>query len=312
MGILFVCYYTEECVNEEEGKNMAMRQLKIAAKITNRDNAIDKYLSDISRTETISPEREAALARQIHKGGEEAEKSKKELIEANLRFVVSVAKQYLGNGLSLADLVDEGNIGLIKAAERYDETKGFKFISYAVWWIRQSIIAAIGQQGRMIRLPMNKADALNRISKAKEAFMQANDRKPSEQELEASTGIDYDDIKNSLIADKHEVSIDQPIGDEDSNSLSDMLSGSNEYSPDHHVDMESMKEDIIQVMNSNLSGRERKIVSESFGLCGPEKGLDEIGMEMGLSRERVRQIRQKSLRKMRKRNGQRILAKYLG
>ncbi|HAT62413.1 MAG TPA: RNA polymerase subunit sigma [Prevotella sp.] len=290
-----------------------MRQLKISKSITNRSSeALDKYLAEISREPMVSIDEETELAQQIRKGGNKGERAKEKLIKANLRFVVSVAKQYQHQGLSLTDLIDEGNIGLVKAAEKFDETRGFKFISYAVWWIRQSIMQAIAEQSRIVRLPLNQVGAVSKINQITAKFVQENNRLPSAQELSNITGIDTEKIEKSLNADSHQMSIDAPFSDDDDNSMSDMMSSGDDSRTDRQVDYESMQNDMEGVLESVLKDRELKIVKECFGIGGPEKGLEEIGEEMGLTRERVRQIREKSIMKIRQSGNAKLLMKYLG
>ena len=290
-----------------------MRQLKIQKSITNRSSeALDKYLVEIGREPMVSLEEEIELAQTIHKGGHKGERAKEKLIKANLRFVVSVAKQYQHQGLSLTDLIDEGNIGLVKAAEKFDETRGFKFISYAVWWIRQSILQAIAEQSRIVRLPLNQVGAMSQINKVTAEFVQKNGRRPSIHELSEMTGIDELKIRQSQNADGHHMSIDAPFSDDDTNSMSDMLASGDDSRTDKQVDYESMASDLDDVLRKVLKERELKIVKQCFGIGCHEKGLEEIGAEMGLTRERVRQIREKSIEKIRQSGNARILMKYLG
>ena len=290
-----------------------MRQLKIQKSITNRSSeALDKYLVEIGREPMVSLEEEIELAQTIHKGGHKGERAKEKLIKANLRFVVSVAKQYQHQGLSLTDLIDEGNIGLVKAAEKFDETRGFKFLSYAVWWIRQSILQAIAEQSRIVRLPLNQVGAMSQINKVTAEFVQKNGRRPSIHELSEMTGIDELKIRQSQNADGHHMSIDAPFSDDDTNSMSDMLASGEDSRTDKHVDYESMASDLDDVLRKVLKERELKIVKQCFGIGCHEKGLEEIGAEMGLTRERVRQIREKSIEKIRQSGNARILMKYLG
>ena len=290
-----------------------MRQLKIQKSITNRSSeALDKYLVEIGREPMVSLEEEIELAQTIHKGGAKGERAKEKLIKANLRFVVSVAKQYQHQGLSLTDLIDEGNIGLVKAAEKFDETRGFKFISYAVWWIRQSILQAIAEQSRIVRLPLNQVGAMRQINKVTAEFVQKNGRRPSIHELSEITGIDELKIRQSQNADGHHMSIDAPFSDDDTNSMSDMLASDDDSRTDKGVDFESMASDLDDVLKKVLKDRELKIVKQCFGIGCHEKGLEEIGAEMGLTRERVRQIREKSIEKIRQSGNARILMKYLG
>ena len=249
-----------------------MRQLKIQKSITNRSSeALDKYLVEIGRQPLVTIDEEIELAQAIRKGGPEGEKAKERLVTANLRFVVSVAKQYQHQGLTLTDLIDEGNIGLVKAAEKFDETRGFKFISYAVWWIRQSILQAIEQ---------------------------IHQRRPSVTELAELTQIDEAKIEQTAKADSHHMSIDAPFGEDDDNSMADMLSSGDDSRTDKQVDYESLTSDLENVLRSVLKDRELKIVRECFGIGCQERGLEEIGAEMGLTRERVRQIREKSIAKL--------------
>ena len=265
-----------------------MRQLKIQKSITNRSSeALDKYLVEIGRAPLITIDEEIELAQKIRKGGREGERAKEKLVTANLRFVVSVAKQYQHQGLTLTDLIDEGNIGLIKAAQKFDETRGFKFISYAVWWIRQSILQAIAEQSRIVRLPLNQVGSLNKINQEINKFEQENQRRPSIHELSAATSIDVEKIGQSLAS-----------GD-DSRT-------------DRQVDHESMAQELNSVLEKVLKEREITILRECFGIGCHEKGLEEIGDQLGLTRERVRQIREKSIAKLRDSGNARILMKYLG
>ena len=271
-----------------------MRQLKIQKSITNRSSeALDKYLVEIGREPLVSIEEEIELAQAIRKGGPEGERAKEKLVKANLRFVVSVAKQYQHQGLSLTDLIDEGNIGLVKAAEKFDETRGFKFISYAVWWIRQSILQAIAEQSRIVRLPLNQVGALSKINNEISKFEQENMRKPS-------------------VAENHHMSIDAPFQDDDDNSMVDVMESGDDSRTDRLVDFESMAQELDNVLRKVLKEREVIILRECFGIGCHEKGLEEIGSEMGLTRERVRQIREKSILKVRESGYAHILMKYLG
>ena len=306
-----------------------MRQLKIQKSITNRSSeALDKYLVEIGRQPLVTIDEEIELAQAIRKGGPEGERAKERLVTANLRFVVSVAKQYQHQGLTLTDLIDEGNIGLVKAAEKFDETRGFKFISYAVWWIRQSILQAIAEQSRIVRLPLNQSGALSRIvrlplnqsgalSKINQEinrFEQIHQRRPSVTELAEITQIDEAKIEQTAKADSHHMSIDAPFGEDDDNSMADMLSSGDDTRTDKQVDYESLTSDLENVLRSVLKDRELKIVRECFGIGCQERGLEEIGAEMGLTRERVRQIREKSIAKAKLHDSghARILMKYLG
>lgn len=291
-----------------------MRQLKIQKSITNRNSeALDKYLVEIGRAPMISIDEEIELAQIIRKGGRAGERAKNRLVEANLRFVVSVAKQYQHQGLTLTDLIDEGNIGLIKAAERFDETRGFKFISYAVWWVRQSILQAIAEQSRIVRLPLNQVGSLNKVNQEINKFEQENLRKPSVQEISDRTGVDEDKIAQSMMASGHHVSIDAPFGsDDDDNAMVDAMSSGDDSRTDKGVDHESMAQELRAVLDKVLKERERKILCACYGIGETEKGLEEIGDKMGLTRERVRQIREKSITKLRESGNIKILAKYLG
>lgn len=290
-----------------------MRQLKIQKSITNRNSeALDKYLVEIGRAPMVSIEEEIELAQAIKKGGRAGERAKNKLVEANLRFVVSVAKQYQHQGLTLTDLIDEGNIGLIKAAERFDETRGFKFISYAVWWIRQSILQAIAEQSRIVRLPLNQVGSLNKVNHEINKFEQENLRRPSVEEIADRTGVDEEKISQSMAASGHHVSIDAPFGDDDDNAMVDVMSSGDDSRTDKQVDHESMAMELKQVLGQVLKERERQIVCACFGIGEPEKGLEEIGDKMGLTRERVRQIREKSISKLRESGYVKTLMKYLG
>ncbi len=290
-----------------------MRQLKIQKSITNRaGEALDKYLVEIGRVPMISVEEEIELAQKIKKGGREGERAKDKLVKANLRFVVSVAKQYQHQGLGLTDLIDEGNIGLVKAAEKFDETRGFKFISYAVWWIRQSILQAIAEQSRIVRLPLNQVGALSKINAEISKFEQQNQRRPSVHELSDLTNIDETKIDQTIKADNHHMSIDAPFQEDDDNSMADVLASGEDSRADKHVDYESMSHELDSVLRNVLKDREITIVRECFGIGCNEKGLEEIGDQLGLTRERVRQIREKSIVKLRESGYSKLLIKYLG
>ena len=290
-----------------------MRQLKIQKSITNRSGeALDKYLVEIGRAPLISIDEEIELAQKIKKGGRDGERAKEKLVTANLRFVVSVAKQYQHQGLSLTDLIDEGNIGLVKAAEKFDETRGFKFISYAVWWIRQSILQAIAEQSRIVRLPLNQVGSLNKINREINKFEQEFQRKPSLAELSSATKIEEEKIDQSLMADSHHVSIDAPFQEGEDNSMVDVMAGGEDSRTDKQVDHESMALELESVLRKVLKDREITIIRECFGIGCHEKGLEEIGDQLGLTRERVRQIREKSIAKLRDSGYAKILMKYLG
>lgn len=290
-----------------------MRQLKIQKSITNRSSeALDKYLVEIGRVPMISVDEEIELAQKIRKGGREGERAKEKLVKANLRFVVSVAKQYQHQGLGLTDLIDEGNIGLVKAAEKFDETRGFKFISYAVWWIRQSILQAIAEQSRIVRLPLNQVGALSKINSEISKFEQKNQRRPSVQELSSLTNIDETKIDQTIKADNHHMSIDAPFQEDDDNSMADVLASGEDSRADKQVDYESMAKELDTVLRNVLKDREITIVRECFGIGCHEKGMEEIGDQLGLTRERVRQIREKSIVKLRESGYAKLLIKYLG
>ena len=290
-----------------------MRQLKITKSITNRSSeALDKYLVEIGRVPMITVDEEIELAQAIRNGGKAGERAKEKLVKANLRFVVSVAKQYQHQGLGLTDLIDEGNIGLVKAAEKFDETGGFKFISYAVWWIRQSILQAIAEQSRIVRLPLNQVGALSKINSEISKFEQKNQRRPSVQELSMLTNIDETKIDQTIKADNHHMSIDAPFQEDDDNSMADVLASGEDSRADKQVDYESMAKELDTVLRNVLKDREITIVRECFGIGCHEKGLEEIGDQLGLTRERVRQIREKSIVKLRESGYAKLLIKYLG
>lgn len=290
-----------------------MRQLKIQKSITNRaSEALDKYLVEIGRAPMVTIEEEIELTQAIKRGGRDAERAKEKLVTANLRFVVSVAKQYQHQGLTLTDLIDEGNIGLIKAAEKFDETRGFKFISYAVWWIRQSILQAIAEQSRIVRLPLNQVGSLNKVNHEINRFEQEHHRRPSVQELSDRTHIDEEKIQQSMMADGHHVSIDAPFQEGEDNSMVDVMAGSDDSRTDRQVDHDSMAMELNSVLDRVLKEREQIIIRECFGIGCQEKGLEEIGDQLGLTRERVRQIREKSITKLRESGNVKILMKYLG
>lgn len=290
-----------------------MRQLKIQKSITNRSSeALDKYLVEIGRAPMISIDEETDLAQQIKKGGKKGERAKSKLVTANLRFVVSVAKQYQHQGLSLTDLIDEGNIGLIKAAEKFDETRGFKFISYAVWWIRQAILQAIAEQSRIVRLPLNQVGSLSKVNQEINKFEQEYQRKPSLHEISQITNIDEEKIEQSMKADGHHVSIDAPFQEGEENSMVDVMASGDDTRTDRLVDHESMAQDLMEVMGRVLKEREKTIVCECFGIGCQELGLEEIGDQLGLTRERVRQIRENSITKLRDSGNIKVLMKYLG
>ena len=286
-----------------------MRQLKITKSITNRESAsLDKYLQEIGREELVSPEEEVELAQRIRKGDQEA---LEKLTRANLRFVVSVAKQYQNQGLSLPDLINEGNLGLIKAAEKFDETRGFKFISYAVWWIRQSILQALAEQSRIVRLPLNQVGSLNRINKALGKFEQENERQPSTEELAEMIDIPKDKIADTLRVSGRHVSVDAPFVEGEDNSLLDVLPNDDSPSADRGLTNESLSTEIERALQI-LTVREREIIKSFFGIGCQEMTLEEIGERFGLTRERVRQIKEKAIRKLKKPAASKLLKTYLG
>ena len=286
-----------------------MRQLKITKSITNRESeALEKYLQEISKEELIGVEEEIELAQRIRQGDR---KAVERLAKANLRFVVSVAKQYQNQGLSLPDLINEGNLGLLRAAEKFDETRGFKFISYAVWWIRQSILQALAEQSRIVRLPLNQVGAVNKISRAANKFEQVYERKPSAEELSVHTDLPVEKIDEAIAANTRHVSMDAPFNESDDGSLLDLLPNDDIPDTDSTLVDESLKTEVEQALKA-LSDRERNIVKAFFGIGQPELTLDEIGMKFGLTRERVRQIKEKALRNLRNNNKYHILKGYLG
>jgi RNA polymerase primary sigma factor len=289
-----------------------MRQLKIAKQVTNRETAsLDKYLQEIGRVELITPDEEVELARRIRMGDKSA---LERLTKANLRFVVSVSKQYQNQGLALPDLINEGNVGLIKAAERFDETRGFKFISYAVWWIRQSILQALAEQARIVRLPLNKIGSINKINKAYSELEQKFERPPSAEEMAEFIGCTAEEIKQSLSHNGRHVSMDAPLveGDESSSSMYDVLSNDSMPGPENNLVMESLRKDIERSLTA-LTPRESDVVKLFYGLEGKSPmSLDEIGDRFDLTRERVRQIKEKAIRRLKHSSKNRILKSYLG
>ena len=286
-----------------------MRQLKITKSITNRESAsLEKYLQEIGKEEMISAEEEVELAQQIRKGDK---KALERLTRANLRFVVSVAKQYQNQGLSLPDLINEGNLGLLKAAERFDETRGFKFISYAVWWIRQSILQAISEQSRIVRLPLNQVGSVNKINREINRFEQENERRPSLEEIAEKIDLPEDKIDEAMNINGHHVSVDAPFAEGEDNSLLDIMQNSDSPMADKTLVAESLKAEIQNAL-SVLNERERNVVEASYGINCPELTLEEIGEKFGLTRERVRQIKEKAIRKLRMCTKNKILKTYLG
>ncbi|MBP5799737.1 MAG: RNA polymerase sigma factor RpoD/SigA [Prevotella sp.] len=286
-----------------------MRQLKITKSITNRESeALDKYLQEIGKEEMISVEEEVELAQRIRKGDR---KALERLTKANLRFVVSVAKQYQNQGLSLPDLINEGNLGLIKAAEKFDETRGFKFISYAVWWIRQSILQAIAEQSRIVRLPLNQVGSANKINKVLSKFEQENERRPSVEEISEKLDIPEDKIDEAMSVNSRHVSVDAPFIDGEDNSLLDVLVNDDAPMADKTLVMESLKAEINNALKT-LNERERNVIEAFYGINQPELTLEEIGVKYGLTRERVRQIKEKAIRRLRTCTKNKILKTFLG
>ncbi len=286
-----------------------MRQLKITKSITNRESAsLDKYLQEIGREDMITVEEEVELAQRIRRGDQAA---LERLTRANLRFVVSVAKQYQNQGLSLPDLINEGNLGLIKAAEKFDETRGFKFISYAVWWIRQSILQALAEQSRIVRLPLNQVGALNKINKAQSRFEQQHERMPSSEELADLVDIPHDKIADTMRVSGRHVSVDAPFVEGEDNSLLDVLVNDDSPNADRALVSESLSTEIGRALET-LAPREREIVKSFFGIGCQEMTLEEIGERFGLTRERVRQIKEKAIRKLKNNSRSKFLKAYLG
>lgn len=286
-----------------------MRQLKITKAITNRENAsLDKYLQEIGHEELISAEEEVELARRIKTGDR---KALEKLTKANLRFVVSVAKQYQNQGLSLPDLINEGNIGLLKAAEKFDETRGFKFISYAVWWIRQSILQAIAEQGSVVRLPLNQVGSVNRINKVLSKFEQENERRPSVDEIADKTDLPHEKIEDVLKVNTRQVSVDAPMADGDGTSMIDFMQSDSDSSTDEELLKESLRAEIASAL-SVLNDRERNVIEAFYGINQPECTMEEIGKKYGLTRERVRQIREKAIRRLKQNTQNKMLKAYLG
>jgi RNA polymerase primary sigma factor len=286
-----------------------MRQLKITKSITNRESeALEKYLQEISKEELVSMEEEVELAQRIRKGDR---KALERLTKANLRFVVSVAKQYQNQGLSLADLINEGNVGLIKAAEKFDETRGFKFISYAVWWIRQSILQALADQSRIVRIPLNQVGAVGKINRLLNKFEQENERRPSIDELSEQIDLPLEKIDEAMNIGGHQISMDAPFSESDDSSLLDVMVNDDSPTADKQLVMESLREETKTLLKI-LNERERSIVEAYFGINQPELTLEEIGEKYSLTRERVRQIKEKAIRRLRDCTKNELLKSYLG
>ena len=286
-----------------------MRQLKITRTIITKESAtLDKYLQEIAKEDLITVEEEVELAQRIRKGDQRA---LEKLTRANLRFVVSVAKQYQNQGLSLPDLINEGNLGLIKAAEKFDETRGFKFISYAVWWIRQSILQALAEQSRIVRLPLNQVGSLNKINKAYSRFEQENERRPSPEELADSLDLPAEKVADTLRVSGRHISVDAPFVEGEDNSLLDVLVNDDSPVADRTLINESLSTEVERAL-STLTERERDIIKLFFGINCQEMTLEEIGEKFGLTRERVRQIKEKAIRRLRHSSRSKLLKTYLG
>ncbi len=286
-----------------------MRQLKITKSITNRQSlSLERYLQEIGREELLSADEEVRLAQRIRNGDE---KALEKLTRANLRFVVSVAKQYQNQGLSLPDLINEGNVGLIKAAQKFDETRGFKFISYAVWWIRQSILQAIAEQSRLVRLPLNQVGSLNKVNKAISKFEQENERHPSLTEIADEVDIPIDKIHDAMKVNTRHMSMDAPFGGDEENSLLDVIPNVNAPDADKELVVESLHDEVKRIL-STLSIKDREVVEAYFGIGQPEMTLEEIGLKYNLTRERVRQIKEKAIRQLRYNSKNKLLKSYLG
>jgi RNA polymerase primary sigma factor len=289
-----------------------MRQLKISKQVTNRETAsLDKYLQEIGRVELITAEEEVELAKRIRAGDQAA---LEKLTKANLRFVVSVSKQYQNQGLTLPDLINEGNLGLIKAGQRFDETRGFKFISYAVWWIRQSILQALAEQSRIVRLPLNKIGSINKINKTFSLLEQQFEREPSADEIATILDLTEDDVKDAMKINGRHVSMDAPLvsGEDDANNMYDVMTSDDNPNPDSGLIHESLRREIERALHT-LTAREADVVRLYFGLGGEQpKTLEEIGERFELTRERVRQIKEKAIRRLKHTSRSKILKSYLG
>ncbi|MBX2969820.1 MAG: RNA polymerase sigma factor RpoD/SigA [Cyclobacteriaceae bacterium] len=287
-----------------------MRQLKISKQITNRESqSLDKYLQEIGKVDLITAEQEVELARRIKAGDQIA---LEKLTKANLRFVVSVAKQYQNNGLTLGDLINEGNVGLIKAATRFDETRGFKFISYAVWWIRQSIMQALAEQSRIVRLPLNRVGSLNKISRTFSELEQKFQREPSPEEIAEILDITADEVRENLSVGGRQVSVDAPFANGEESSLLDVLESTSEVTPDSSLIEDSLRKEVQRAL-ATLTQREAEVISYYFGLNGEQAlTLEEIGEKFNLTRERVRQIKEKATRRLRHSSRSKSLKAYLG
>lgn len=287
-----------------------MRQFKIIAQPGERDFVLNIYLAAISKFDLLTPDEEIALARQMKKGGKRGKAARDRLVCCNLRFVVSVARQYQTRGMNIGDLIQEGNAGLIKAAEKYDETRGFKFISYAVWWIRQSILQALAEQSRIVRLPLNQVGSLNKITKALSKFEQENERRPSADELAEQTGIPVDKITDTLKVSGRHISMDAPFSEGEDNTLLDVMTNTDSPMADSALNQESLSKEVDRALRQ-LYDREREILKMFFGIGCQEMTLEEIGAKFDLTRERVRQIKEKAIRRL-KGQKSKLLQSYLG
>ena len=287
-----------------------MRQLKITKQVTNRETAsLDKYLQEIGKVELITAEEEVELARRIRQGDQAA---LEKLTKANLRFVVSVSKQYQNQGLSLPDLINEGNLGLIKAAKKFDETRGFKFISYAVWWIRQSILQALAEQSRIVRLPLNKIGSINKINKAFSKLEQEFEREPSAEEIAELLELTENDVKESMKNSGRHISMDAPLVQGEESNMYDVLRSNDSPSPEAGLINDSLRKEIDRAL-STLTSREADVIKYYFGLNGEHAmTLEEIGEKFDLTRERVRQIKEKAIRRLKQTSRSKILKTYLG
>lgn len=286
--------------------------MRITKQYTNRESqSLDKYLQEIGKVELLTPEDEIDLAQAIRKGGYEGNRALERLVKANLRFVVSVAKQYQNQGLSLGDLINEGNLGLIKAAKRFDETRGFKFISYAVWWIRQSILQALAEQSRIVRLPLNRVGALNKIGKKFSELEQEFEREPTAAELAEELNMSVSEISETIKISGRHLSVDAPFVQGEDNRLLDVLPNEQQPPPDSGLMRESLRVEVQQVL-STLSQREADVIKYYFGLDGTLLTLEEIGEKFNLTRERVRQIKEKAIRRLRHTSRSKALRAYLG
>lgn len=296
--------------NSNFSRFLNMRQLKISKQITNRESqSLDKYLQEIGKVDLITAEQEVELAKRIKAGDQIA---LEKLTKANLRFVVSVAKQYQNNGLTLGDLINEGNVGLIKAATRFDETRGFKFISYAVWWIRQSIMQALAEQSRIVRLPLNRVGSLNKISRTFSELEQKFQREPSPEEIAEILDITADEVRENLSVGGRQVSVDAPFANGEESSLLDVLESTSEVTPDSSLLEDSLRKEVQRAL-ATLTQREAEVISYYFGLNGEQAlTLEEIGEKFNLTRERVRQIKEKATRRLRHSSRSKSLKAYLG